>query len=484
MTPERPRAARPGLGLAALVGLSVVAAGCSRGEANEAASALQTATVERRSIVSSVEATGTIEPIKIIEVRSQAGGEILELPVELGDLVERGTLLARIDPRDVQNAFDQAEADLEVARARFDVAQRQLERMQSLHDSDIVTDEELEAAMLEHANAKAALVRGETNLELAEDRLNDVTLRAPISGTIVERTVEEGQIITGTRDLTGGTVLMRMADLQEVQVRTLVDETDIGRLQADLPAQIRVEAYPERTFSGTVLKIEPQAIVQENVTMFPVLTRISNEDDLLRPGMNADVQIVIGREDDVLALPNIAVKTPQEATQLARALGLDVDVQALVREASAGGGAAGDGGAAGPAESAPDADEETIGGVPLSRLRTMSPEERREWFEGLSDEDRRRAFQLFRQAREREEAGSSVPRGEPRPAFVFVADAAGALSLEPITIGLGNYEYTRVVAGLEEGDQVVAVPLSLIQQADLLERIRSRSAVPGVSRDN
>ncbi|MGH7542153.1 MAG: efflux RND transporter periplasmic adaptor subunit, partial [Gemmatimonadota bacterium] len=248
------RTAAPSLGLAALA-----IAGCSPGEAIEAGSILQTATVQRQSIVSSVEATGTIEPIRVIEVKSQAGGEILALPVELGDRVTQGTLLAHIDPRDVRNAFQQAEADLGVARARFDVAERQLERIQTLRDSGIVTNEELESAILEHADARASLVRAETNLQLAEDKLNDVTLMAPISGTIVERPVEEGQVITGTRDLTGGTVLMRMADLQEVQVRTLVDETDIGRLTAGLPAEIRVEAYPERTFRGSVLKIEPQA---------------------------------------------------------------------------------------------------------------------------------------------------------------------------------------------------------------------------------
>ncbi|SVB92665.1 uncharacterized protein METZ01_LOCUS245519, partial [marine metagenome] len=258
--------------------------GCTTGEANEAEQTLQIETASRQSIVSSVEATGTIEPIRIIEVKSQAGGEVLALPVELGDNVERGKLLVRIDPRDVNNTFEQAKADLDVAVARFDVAERQLDRMQELHSSDIVTEVELESAILEHANANAALVRAKTNLELAEDKLNDVTLRAPITGTIVERTVEQGQVVTGTRDLTGGTVLMRMADLTEVQVRTLVDETDIGRLEPGLPAEITVEAYPNRTFHGTVLKIEPQAVVEQNVTMFAVLTRIQNDEDLLRPG--------------------------------------------------------------------------------------------------------------------------------------------------------------------------------------------------------
>jgi len=474
----RGRARRPitrALAWVAALGLGAGAAACSRGEAIEAGSPLQTETASRQTIVSSVEATGTIEPIRIIEVKSQAGGEILNLPVELGDHVERGTLLIEIDPRDVRNAHDQAVADLEVAQARFDVAQRQLQRMEQLHDSDIVTQEELEAAILEHANAKAAHVRAETNLELAADRLDDVELRAPITGTIVERTIEEGQVITGTRDLTGGTALMRMADLQQVQVRTLVDETDIGRLEPGLPAEITVEAYRERTFLGTVLKIEPQAVVEQNVTMFAVLTRIENEEDLLRPGMNADVEIVIGREEDVLVLPNSGVKTEQEASQLARALGIDVDMEALsarARELMAGPGEGS------PTETRPAEDEEVINGVPVSRLQSMSEEERREWFQGLSPADRSRVLQLFQQQRER--GPSPGTAGQPRPAFVFQYDARGALTLKPIVIGLGNFDYTQIVAGLEEGEEVVAVPLSLIQQQDLLNRIRSRNQLPGI----
>ncbi len=444
--------------------MAVATAGCQSGEANEAVSALTTATVERQTIVSSVEATGTIEPIRIIEVKSQAGGEILELPVELGDFVERGTLLVRIDPRDVRNAFEQASADLEVAEARFEVAARQLERIRTLHDSDIVTDEELEGAILEQANAKAVLVRAQTNLELAEDRLNDVTLRAPISGTVVERTVEQGQVITGTRDLTGGTILMRMADLNEVQVRTLVDETDIGRLESGLGAEITVEAYPDQTFRGTVLKI--------------------------RPGMNADVEVVIGRETDVLALPNGAVKTPQEATQLADALGIDADVQELQRGMQQRGngrprGPGGNGEAEQTLESAGEAEasEETIGGVPVSRLATMSQDERRRWFTSLSEADRQKAFQRFRQQREQLAQADRGDPARPKPAFVFVADERGALSLKPIMIGLGDFDHTQILVGLEEGDQVITVPLSLVQQQDLLERIRSRSSVPGISRN-
>ena len=191
-----------------------------------------------------------------------------------------------------------------------------------------------------------------------------MTLRAPITGTIVERTVEQGQVVTGTRDLTGGTVLMRMAALNEVQVRTLVDETDIGRLEPGLPAEITVEAYPDRTFRGSVLKIEPQAVVEQNVTMFAVLTRIQNEEDLLRPGMNSDVEVVIGQRQDVLSLPNSGVKTQQAAQQLVNALGIEVDVNALLREIR--------GGSDTTEDMQPADDEPLINGRRLSEIQSLS----------------------------------------------------------------------------------------------------------------
>ncbi|MFQ5680427.1 MAG: efflux RND transporter periplasmic adaptor subunit, partial [Gemmatimonadota bacterium] len=486
--------------LAALVvGAGAALSACRQGEANENADGLRSTEVSRRTIVSSVEATGSIEPIKLIDIKSQASGEILELPVELGDYVEKGRLLVKIDPRDVRNGYEQAEADLEVAEARLDVAQRQLKRTQTLRDSAVVTEEELESAILEHANAKASLVKARTNLELARDRLEDVTLRAPISGTIVERNVEEGQIITGAREVTGGTLIMRMADLTEVQVRTLVDETDIGRVSPGLPASITVEAFPDRTFRGSVLKIEPQAVVQQNVTMFAVLTRIRNEEDLLRPGMNSDVDIVLGRQDDVLSLPLAAVKTRAEAQQLAEVLGVDAEPLdrrgGLARGGDAGAargragvapGGSGGVGAARPAGSsgttptesaaaddgAADGDARAGSGSELpspERLRSMSPEDRRRLFQNLSPAQRQQLFQQFRGARERQERADRANPGRPRPAFVFVSDTTSrTIRLRPITIGLSNLDYTQVIQGLEEGDQVLQIPQALVQQEELL----------------
>jgi HlyD family secretion protein len=465
------------LACAAALGSAALWAACAGGSADEETPTLESSSVERRTIESSVEATGTVEPVRRVEVKSQASGEILEMPVDLGDEVQQGDLLVRIDPRDEVNELEQARADLEQADAQLEVAKSRLDRARALRDSGVVTAEELESAVLEHANAKSAHQRARTRLELAEEQRDDATVRAPIDGTVITKNVEEGQIITSTRDVTGGTTLLTMADLSEVQVRTLVDESDVGRIDPELPVEITVEAYRDRTFRGEVEKIEPQATVEQNVTMFPVLSRIDNEEGVLRPGMNADVEIVVGRKEDVLALPNAGVKMPDEARRLVEALQLDPSLleqehprppgreEAGAREDAEDGGSdegAGDDGL-------PSAEE----------LRSMSRDERRELFESLSDAERRKLFQRMRQMQQQ---ASGRPPGDdsPREAFVFVRDDQGRLTLRPVLVGLSNFEHTEVVAGLSEGDSVVNVPLALVQQQELLRRIRERSGVPGM----
>ena len=453
---------------------ALLAAGCSSGSADEDGLTLQDAVVERRTIESSVEATGTIEAIRRVEVKSQASGEILEMPVDLGDQVRQGDLLARIDPRDEVNELEQARADLNQAQSQLRVAESRLERARALRDSGVVTATELESAILEHANAQSAYQRAQTRLELATEQREDATVRAPITGTIISKQVEEGQIITSTRDVTGGTTLMEMADLSEVQVRTLVDESEIGQIESDMQAEITVEAYPDRTFTGEVLKIEPEATVEQNVTMFAVLTRIANEEGLLRPGMNADVSLLVGRRPDVLALPNSGVKMPEEARRLVDALGMDESL--LEQEAPPVPGAD----SARDDTSAAATDTVAGDGLPTAEeLRNMSRDEVRELFGELDAGERRRLMQRMRQAREAAERSREA--GQPRKAFVFRHDEQGRLVLEPVMVGLSNFEHTEVVSGLAAGDTVVQVPLALVQQRELLNRIRERSGVPGMS---
>ena len=239
--------------------------------------------VERRDIVVSARANGAIQPDTTVEVKSKASGEILEMMVETGGQVKRGQLMVTIDPRQPRNTVAQAEANLDVAKAKLANATAQKHRADELFGSQALTETEHDQAMLDFANAKAEVVSAQVDVENAKIQLEDTDVRAPISGTIIEKDVERGQVISSpTKDVGGGTVLLKMADLNLVQVKTLVDETDIGKIQPGLRATITVDAYPNRPFDGSVLKIEPQATVVQNVTMFPVLVRIENREGLLQ----------------------------------------------------------------------------------------------------------------------------------------------------------------------------------------------------------
>jgi HlyD family secretion protein len=147
------------LRLGAAGALALALAACGRGEATEAPT-VQTGEVVRQDLRITAEATGQLEPIRQVEVKSKASGEVLSILVDTGDEVEAGALLARVEPRDVENAFNQAQADLDVARARLDIARSQLERSRQLLESGVITEQENEARVLEFANAQAALVRG------------------------------------------------------------------------------------------------------------------------------------------------------------------------------------------------------------------------------------------------------------------------------------------------------------------------------------
>ena len=311
--------------------VGVAAAAC--GGSKDKAAFVQTAAVTRRTIVIDAEATGAVEPINVVEVKSKASGLITKMPVETGTLVKPGDLLVQIDTRDVQNQYNQAEADLRASQAKLQVSEQQKKRSDELFKARVITSQEYESASLDLENSKAALIRSAANLDLAKQRLEDATVTAPTAGTVLTKTVSLGQVITSaTSSATGGTTLLTMADLGRVRVRALFNETDIGQVRPGQSASVTVDAFPDRRFQGLVEKIEPSATIQQNVTMFPVLVTLDNSESLLKPGMNGEVAVLVDQVNDVLAVPNDAVKNVREAAATGQMLGLNPDsVTAEVR---------------------------------------------------------------------------------------------------------------------------------------------------------
>ena len=316
--------------------IALVLVGCA--DEQGTAPVYNSAAVERASISVSVGSSGVVEPLSTVEVKSKASGEVLELFVATGDYVEAGTLLVRIDPRTVRNRFAQAEAALKAARSRLKISITQMERAERLIKNGTFTEADHEQAALELANAEAQVVAAEVDVENARIAVDDTEIRAPVTGTVIMKPVEKGQVISSpTQDFAGGTLLMSMADLGAVQIRALIDETDIGKVQAGMQAVVKVAAYPNQPFDGEVVKIEPQAVVEQNVTMFAVLVSISNPDGLLMPGMNAEVSIA--SRQDVLAVPIMALRTERDVSATAGILGMS---EAELRSELSGGGSGGD----------------------------------------------------------------------------------------------------------------------------------------------
>ena len=236
-----------------------------------------TAGVERLTLEVAVSSAGVVEPLSTVEVKSKASGEVLDVLVETGDLVEAGSLMVSIDPRIVRNRLAQTDAELKAALSRREIARTQKKRVESLVANKTLTQSDLEQATLDLANAEAQVVSATVAVENARIAVDDTDIRAPIGGTIIFKPVEIGQVISSpTQDFAGGTMLLQMADLSAVQIRTLIDETDIGKVRPGMQASVSVAAYPNQPFPGEVSKIEPQAVIEQNVTMFAVLVSIQN----------------------------------------------------------------------------------------------------------------------------------------------------------------------------------------------------------------
>jgi HlyD family secretion protein len=434
----------------------------------------QVVAARRQTLAISAEAAGVLEPVRTVEVKSKASGEILAIPVETGDVVKEGDLLVQVEQKDARQTLAQAQADLDVAHARLRIAESQLERSRRMEETGVITEQDLETAELEHANAKAALVRGQSNLEIARERMAETTIRAPIAGTIIARTVEVGQVISSaTQVVGGGTLLMTMADLVEVQVRTLVDETDIARVQPELPADISVEAFRDRTFRGRVLKIEPQATVQQNVTMFPVIIRIDNREGLLKPGMSAEVTIQVAHAENAVTVPAQAVHPTDDAREVARlALGIESDAFEAILARSAPQEAAASGG--------PDA-AGTDGQGPQRLTQAQRDSLRQRFTSGqMTPQEMQQMRERFERFRQGQEQGR---QSEVTSGVVFVL-RDGQLQPVPVRLGVTDWENIEIISGIQEGDSVALLPTAslLRDQSEMQQRFRPPSGVPGMQR--
>lgn len=439
---------------------------------------IETVPAERRTIALSVQANGTVEPVDIVEVKSKASGTIVRMPVDIGSNVKTGDLLVQIDPRDVQNQYTQAAADVSAATAQRATALANRNRSAELFKEKIITAQEMDQATLDYANAESNLIKAQTNLSIARVRLEDATVRAPSNGTIIEKPVSEGMVISSaTSSASGGTTILKMADLSKVRMRAFVNETDIGSVQAGQSALVTVDAFPNRRFVGIVSQVEPEAVVQSSVTMFPVLVSLNNFDNALKPGMNGQVTMDVAHHDNVLAVPSDAIRNARDASTVAPVLGVSADsIRAVVTAARAARGSRG--GAASSTAEGNGAPGDTTGF-------------RRRFGGAASGTPSQFGQRGGGGAGGAGGGGFNRPGGVPGgfgggggsfggaggtggPMFVFVKKG-DKYSPRLVRVGISDFDYTEILSGLQQGEMVALLGPAVLQaqREQLQSRVRA-----------
>jgi HlyD family secretion protein len=306
------------------------------------------ASVERLDLARSVVATGKVQPVTQVEIKSKASGIVLKLPVNVGDIVHKGQVLCELDQNDLIPALRQQEAALHVAEAnvrsakaeydryKVDAAgtdvpflKRDMERARTMFTQGLIAQnardeadknyemaaQRMESAKANLGTASAAIAKAEAAFEqqqavvsIAQENLRNATILSPMDGVVLSRDVEVGAAVSSILQVgSSATLIMTVGDLNEVYVKGKVDETDIGKVYLGEPARIKVESFKDQKFEGHVTKISPMGAEKDNVTTFEVRVSISNEKHLLKAQMTANAEIILEEHKNVLAIPEGAV---------------------------------------------------------------------------------------------------------------------------------------------------------------------------------
>ena len=281
------------------------------------APAYRTATIQRGSVKSTVSATGTLSAVQTIQVGTQVSGQIAVIHADYNDHVKKGQLLARIDPTLQNQAVEEAQAQLERAHATMEQAQSDYARSKQLFDAKVITASEFSTVQsnfaVQKANVKSALIA----LERARQNLRYTDIYAPIDGVIVERNVDVGQTVAA--NFSAPQLFLIAKDLSDMQILASVDESDISAIRTGQPVEFTVQAYPNQTFAGTVQKVRLQSKTQDNVVNYTAVVGVKNTTGKLLPGMTATVQFLTGVAENVLVVPNAALRIRPTPAMLAQA---------------------------------------------------------------------------------------------------------------------------------------------------------------------
>ena len=303
--------------LFALIALVLVGAGiywylASAAQAPEQRYKLQA--IENGDLTQTVSANGTLNPVVLVNVGTQVSGTVTRLYVDFNDKVEKGQPLLELDRSLLAAQARQSAANIGNIAATLDLARANEVRMKSLFGEEYVSRQELEQAVQARRSAEAQLAQAQAAADKDQVNLNYTTIRSPVSGIVVDRVVDLGQTVAAS--LQTPTLIKIAQDLSEMRIDSSFAEADIGKIKQGQKVRFTVDAFPNRNFTGEVQQIRLNPTTQQNVVTYNVRVSLQNPEQILLPGMTAYVSIVVATRNDILMVPNAALRfKPADATE-------------------------------------------------------------------------------------------------------------------------------------------------------------------------
>ncbi|MER2513012.1 MAG: efflux RND transporter periplasmic adaptor subunit [Nitrosomonas ureae] len=266
----------------------------------------KTRNIERGDIIQTISANGTLTPVVLVNVGTQVSGTVAKLHADFNDQVEIGQILAELDPAILRAQLQQSKANLLNAQVTLRIAESKLRRHRLLKEKEFISPEALEIIEQETEAARAQLAINQAQVERDQANLNYSVIRSPISGVVIARDVDIGQTVAANFQTP---ILFQIAkDLRQMQINISVAEADIGQLHIGQLIHFTVDAFQQRKYSGTVKQVRLNPTIQENVVTYNVVAMVDNDDGTLLPGMTANIHFVVKQKNDVLRVPNAALR--------------------------------------------------------------------------------------------------------------------------------------------------------------------------------
>ncbi|HYO77833.1 MAG TPA: efflux RND transporter periplasmic adaptor subunit, partial [Thermoanaerobaculia bacterium] len=313
--------------------LAFILLACDRGKKAEQ---YRTEKVSRGTVTMTVTATGTVSAVTTVQVGSQVSGVIAQLYADFNSTVKKGQLLAEIDPTPFQAQVEQRRADLTRAQVQTEDARIRYDRQRRLMEGGLTSQADVDSAESQWKSARAQTAQAQAALNQVMTSLQHTKIISPIDGVVVDRQYDVGQTVAAS--FQAPTLFQIAQDLTKMQVQADVDQSDIGRVQVGQMARFSVDAYPDEEFRGRLSQIRYNALVNQNVVTYPVILEVSNPEGRLRPKMTANVNIDVASVENVLRVPNAALrfKPPSDDKDEKKASGGGGGGDAMQRAARSG----------------------------------------------------------------------------------------------------------------------------------------------------